>query len=541
MAQINTNLSSLSGLNSLNQSQKKLAESLIKLSSGQKINSAKDDAAGFAISEGFRSQINGLNVATRNANDGISYAQTAESALGEATTALQRIRDLSVQAANGTNNASDRASIQKEVDQLVSQVNQIAETTTFNGKKVLGSEFENLSFQIGANSGESLSVGGFDGRASSLGSQPGVVESRSDRAQLENAIVGSQGIQEGNASANDITDFTIAVDGVAPVDQINIAADEFGGAITSVQNTAELTDRNSANFGSGAAKSIAERINTLRSEGEESLQGVYASATTTLSSDDIVSADYSGNVDTSRATDIAKGSLENGDLQLNGVDIGPVDFEENDGSGSLVNAINAKSDSTGVSASVNKDGELLLTANDGRDIVVGTADADVSNTLFGGGEARFDAGFNDLRASGQVTVTAADSLSFSGADNALTGFDDLSLKGTKNNEQAVGTVLNADVTSVKGANATISSIDDALSQIGGFRSELGALQNRFESTVRNLQSVSESQQAARSRITDTDFAAEIAEMSKNLLQQQAGVAIQAQANAQSQSILSLLN
>jgi len=541
MAQINTNLSSLSGLNSLNQSQKKLAESLIKLSSGQKINSAKDDAAGFAISEGFRSQINGLNIATRNANDGISYAQTAESALGEATTALQRIRDLSVQAANGTNNASDRASIQKEVDQLVSQVNQIAETTTFNGKKVLGSEFENLSFQIGANSGESLTAKGFDGRASSLGSQPGVVESRSDRVQLENVVIGSQGIQEGNASANDITDFTIAVDGVAPVDQINIAADEFGGAITSVQNTAELTDRNSGSFGSGAAKSISERINTLRNEGVESLQGVYASATTTLSGNDVVSADYSGNVNKSKATDIAKGSLENGDLQINGVDIGPVDFEENDRSGSLVNAINAKSDSTGVSASANKNGELLLTADDGRDVVVSTSDAGVSNTLFGGGEARFDAGFTDLRASGQVTVSAADSLSFSGADNALTGFDDLSLEGTKNNEQAAGTVLNADVTSIKSANATISSIDDALSQIGGFRSELGALQNRFESTVRNLQSVSESQQAARSRITDTDFATEIAEMSKNLLQQQAGVAIQAQANAQSQSILSLLN
>ena len=333
MANINTNLSSLSGLNTLNQSQKKLTESLIKLSSGQKINSAKDDAAGFAISEGFRSQINGLNVATRNANDGISYAQTAESALGEATTALQRIRDLSVQAANGTNNASDRAFIQKEVDQLVSQVNQIAETTTFNGKKVLGSEFENFSFQIGANSGESLSASGFDGRASALGSQPGVVESRSDRIQLENVVTGSQGIQEGNASANDITDFTIAVDGVAPADQINIAADSFGGAIQTVQNTANLTDSNSADFGSGTAKSVAERINTLRSDGEESLQGVYASASTTLRSSDIVSADFTGNVDATKSSTVGDGSLKNGDLQINGVDIGSVDFEENDSSG----------------------------------------------------------------------------------------------------------------------------------------------------------------------------------------------------------------
>ena len=266
---INTNTSSLQGLNSLSQTQKKLTESLIKLSTGQRINSAKDDAAGLAISQRFTSQINGLNVATRNANDGISFAQTAESALGEATNALQRIRDLSLQAANGTNTGSDRVTIQKEVDQLVSQVNQIAENTTFNGKRVLGDEFSSLSFQVGANSDESITVSGFDG----------------------------------------------------------------------------------------------------------------------------------------------------------------LSVEEE----------------------------------------------------------------------------------------------------------------NTDVSSVSGANATIGSIDDALTQIGQFRSELGAVQNRFEATIRNLQSVSESQQAARSRITDTDFASEVAERSKNLLQRQAGIAIQAQANAQSQNILSLLN
>ncbi len=541
MAQINTNISSLQGLNSLSQTQKKLTESLIKLSTGQKINSAKDDAAGFAISQRFTSQINGLNVATRNANDGISFVQTAESALGEATNALQRIRDLSLQAANGTNTASDRSSIQKEVDQLVSQVNQIAENTTFNGKRVLGDGFSNLSFQVGANSDESIVVSGFDGRASALGSQPGALESRSDRVQLENVVTGSQGIQEGGAPADDITDFSIVVSGVPAVEQINIAGDTFGGAISTVQDTSDLTDRNNANFGSGTAKSIAERVNSLRENGEVSLDGVFASASTTFRGSEVTSADFSGSVDLAKASNVEQGSLTNGDLRINGVDIGPVSFEENDAAGTLVDAINAKTKVTGVIASVDQSGELFLAANDGRDIVVSTQSSDVSNALFGGGQSRFDAGFSDLRVSGQVTVSAQDTLTFSGVDNTLTGFDDLSVEGAKNNEQATGALVNADVSSISGANATIGSIDDALAQIGQFRSELGAVQNRFEATIRNLQSVSESQQAARSRISDTDFASEVAERSKSLLQRQAGIAIQAQANAQAQNILSLLN
>lgn len=541
MAQINTNISSLQGLNSLSQTQKKLTESLIKLSTGQKINSAKDDAAGFAISQRFTSQINGLNVATRNANDGISFAQTAESALGEATNALQRIRDLSLQAANGTNTASDRSSIQKEVDQLVSQVNQIAENTTFNGKRVLGDEFSNLSFQVGANSDESIVVSGFDGRASALGSQPGAVESRSDRVQLENVVSGSQGIQEGNASADDISDFSIVVSGVPVVEQINIVGDTFGGAISTVQNTSDLTDRNNSNFGSGTAKSIAERVNSLRENGETSLNGVFASASTTFRGSEVTSTDFSGNVDLAKASNVEQGSLKNGDLRINGVDVGPVSFEENDAAGTLVDAINAKTTVTGVVASVDQGGELFLAANDGRDIVISTQGSDVTNSLFGGGQSRFDASFSDLRVSGQVTVSAKDTLTFSGVDNTLTGFDDLSVEGAKNNEQATGALVNADVSSISGANATIGSIDDALTQIGQFRSELGAVQNRFEATIRNLQSVSESQEAARSRISDTDFASEVAERSKSLLQRQAGIAIQAQANVQAQNILSLLN
>ena len=537
---INSNLSSLIGINILNKQSKAIQSAFEKVSSGSRINSAKDDAAGLAISNRFQTQVGGLNVAVRNANDGISFAQTAESALNEVTGNLQRIRDLSLQAANGTLNASDRASIQKEVDQLTSEVSRIAETTTFNGKKVLSGALGELNFQVGANSNESVGVSGINTSLNSLGSQPGTVQSRSDRVRLEATELGTQGIQEGAADVGDITDFSVQVEGE---DAVNIADSSFGGAIETVNATSDLKDRDSANFGSGTAKSIAERVNDIRASGEEGFENVYASARTEFRASDVVTDDFSGSVDSANApnTNVAQGSLENGDLSINGVDIGPVSFEENDSSGSLVEAINAKSDVTGVTASVDQSGELVLAAEDGRDIVVDTASAEVSNNLFGGGDNRFDAQFSDLRVTGQVTITGNDSLSFSGASNELTGFDDLSVAGAQDNISAQGTVANADVSTAEAANNTVNAIDGALAQIDSFRAELGAVQNRFESSIRNLSNAAESQEAARSRIADTDLAKQLSELTKDLVKRQAGIAVQSQANAQSQQILGLLS
>lgn len=537
---INSNLSSLIGINILNKQSKAIQSAFEKVSSGSRINSAKDDAAGLAISNRFQTQVGGLNVAVRNANDGISFAQTAESALNEVTGNLQRIRDLSLQAANGTLNASDRASIQKEVDQLTSEVSRIAETTTFNGKKVLSGALGELNFQVGANSNESVGVSGINASLNSLGSQPGTVQSRSDRVRLEATELGTQGIQEGAADVGDITDFSVQVEGE---DAVNIADSSFGGAIETVNATSDLKDRDSANFGSGTAKSIAERVNDIRASGEEGFENVYASARTEFRASDVVTDDFSGSVDSANApnTNVAQGSLENGDLSINGVDIGPVSFEENDSSGSLVEAINAKSDVTGVTASVDQSGELVLAAEDGRDIVVDTASAEVSNNLFGGGDNRFDAQFSDLRVTGQVTITGNDSLSFSGASNELTGFDDLSVAGAQDNISAQGTVANADVSTAEAANNTVNAIDGALAQIDSFRAELGAVQNRFESSIRNLSNAAESQEAARSRIADTDLAKQLSELTKDLVKRQAGIAVQSQANAQSQQILGLLS
>jgi flagellin len=195
---------------------------------------------------------------------------------------------------------------------------------------------------------------------------------------------------------------------------------------------------------------------------------------------------------------------------------------------------------------VDRNGELVLTAEDGRDIILSTSSAQINNELFGGGDelgtARFDANFADLRVSGRVTVTGTDTINFEGNNITQLGMDanGLAAEGAESNVQAVGTIASADITTVDGANRLITSVDSALDQINSIRGQLGAIQNRFESTVRNLSSISESLAAANSRILDADFAAETATLSKNQVLQQAGISVLAQANALPQQVLSLL-
>ncbi len=544
---INTNISSINAQRNLNRSQGALQTSLQRLSSGLRINSAKDDAAGLAISNRFQTQVRGLSVAIRNANDGISFAQTTESALDEISTALQRMRDLSVQSANDTNSNSDRISLQAEVSQLVQEIDRIAKTTTFNNRPVLDGSNDKINFQIGANANQTVSVQGVDARSSSLGRQPGIVQSTGNRVFLDTAAdAGTQGVQEGANGAADIDDFTVRLASVANTDSINIADAAYGGNLSSA-SLVSLTDRTDADYGTGLAKTIAKRINDIRSSGEVSMQGVYATAKTEFRGSNIIAGDYSGTVDANGAsTAVGVGALNNGDLMINGVDIGPVEFLPSDSSGSLTKAINAKSDVTGVTASIDRNGELVLTAEDGRDIVISTSNAQVTNDLFGGGDElsaqRFDANFANMRISGRVTVTGTDTINFEGNDIDQLGMDanGLATDGAEDNVQAVGTIASADITTIDGANRLITSVDSALDQINSIRGQLGAIQNRFESTVRNLSSISEALSAANSRILDADFAAETANLSKNQVLQQAGISVLAQANGLPQQVLSLL-
>lgn len=564
---INTNISSLNAQRNLNRSQGALQSSLQRLSSGLRINSAKDDAAGLAISNRFTTQIRGLNQAVRNANDGISLAQTTEGALSEMTTALQRIRDLAVQSANDTNSASDRQSLQSEVDQLVSEIDRIAETTTFNGTKVLNGSRKSLSFQVGADANQTVSVAGVDAKSSSLGSQPGLVQTTSARMKADDGEF--PGAVQGLHSSNhtwptvSITNFTVRLNSVAASEAINIADAAYGGTITAAA-TGDLVDTENANYGTGLAKTLADRINTIRESGEESLQGVYATAFTIFDASELTANDLSGStINANAPTHVGNGSLQNGEIKINGVDIGPVTFQTNDADGSLTSAINAKSHITGVEASINNSGELILTAKDGRDILFDFANVDggaagqaersrIMNDLFGGGSDQtldrftgvIDAANGSLKITGQLRITANDTINFSGdaGDLSEAGVDaaGLSYQFAENNVQATGTVANADITTVDAANLTITSVDSALSQIDAFRADLGAVQNRFESTIRNLSGTSEALSAAKSRIQDADFASETAALSKNQVLQQAGISVLAQANALPQQALSLL-
>ncbi|MGR8932294.1 MAG: flagellin N-terminal helical domain-containing protein [Gammaproteobacteria bacterium] len=567
---INTNVSALTAQRNLNRSQSALQTNLQRLSSGLRINSAKDDAAGLAISDRFMSQINGLNQASRNANDGISLAQTAEGALDETTNALQRMRTLAVQAANDTNSLSDRQAIQLEIDQLVSEINRIGNTTQFNGKNILDGSNGSFSFQIGANAGQQLSVTMDDMRASALGQQPGAVQTVSTRVDFEAAdAAGNIGIADLNSAgaasgvALTLGDLTLSVANGAQ--NVDITVARYGGDINQYAS-GDLIDSNNINYGAGVAKDIAARVNSIRELGEVDVsgkvvfEGVYATARTDFNISDVASGDIA-QVGTSgmpalENSNVGAGSIANDGLTINGVNIGPVTMQENDAGGDLVNAINAKSDITGVTASVDKDGRLNLTAEDGRDIILQTKDAASANLIFNGGGSTVngsnDVGFDftdalSVRITGQVTYSAQGSLTASGTSLATMAGAGLSSgaitstgRGLEENVQAVGTIANADVTTVEGANTLMKSVDSALKQVDSFRANLGAAQNRFEMTIRNLDNVAENLAAANSRIRDADFAAETTAMTRNQILQQAGVSMLAQANAQAQGVLALL-
>jgi len=375
---INTNISSLNAQRNLNTSQNALALSLQRLSSGLRINSAKDDAAGLAISQRFTAQINGLNQAARNASDGISLAQTAEGALGEITNNLQRIRELAVQSRNATNSTTDRAALQTEAAQLRAEIDRVAASTAFNGVKLLDGSFTNAAFQVGANVGETITV---------------------------TAIINAQSAQLGTSTIAQVT-------------------------------------------------------------------GAAATAFTAITA---------------------------GDLTINGTSVGAIAVDTNaaNRAASIAAAVNSVSATTNVYATVLSSTQVTLTNSSGGSVVIAHAGASSTAATTG-----LTAG----------TTAAASS----------TGFAAL------------------DISSVAGADTAMTQMDAALSAVNTARATLGAVQNRFSSTVANLQTQAENLSASRSRILDADFAAETANLTRAQILQQAGTAMLAQANAQPNNVLALL-
>lgn len=500
---INTNVLSLNAQRNLNNSQSALATSLERLSTGLRINSAKDDAAGLAIAERFTTQIRGLNQAVRNASDGISLAQTAESALGELTNNLQRIRELAIQSANVTNSASDRAALDNEVQQRLDEIDRIARQTSFNGQKVLDGSLGNATFQVGANVGETISISlGTSVRTNQIGQ---VATATSATEVNTTALSGAGTIQVGSNAA------------------VTIGASVAGTAA-------------GQNAGSAYAKS--EAINN------SGVSGLTATAATNV---ELTIGDTTGT---------ASGDLYS--LRVNGQDIFASYDQNANGvltSGQIAAAINAQSSNTGVTAALSGT-DLRLSAADGRDIIIGQ---DLGGAAGGGisagaGGATTVNGVEYLDGTigtvANATATSVDATAVNGGRLTFTANENIIITGDGDDMGLASanftialdtnTLSGVNVTSVSEANNTISRVDSALEVISTLRSELGAIQNRFESTISGLQAVSENLAASRGRIQDADFAAETAALTKAQILQQAGVAVLAQANAQPQVVLSLL-
>jgi len=705
---INTNVASLNAQRNLNSTQSQLGVSLQRLSSGLRINSAKDDAAGLAISERFTTQIRGLNQATRNANDAISLAQTAEGALGEYGNILQRVRELAIQSANATNSSSDRQALNNESQQLIAEMTRISSQTQFNGQTILDGSFSAAQFQVGANANQTISVTIGDASTDALGaftfnnSQQAVSGtalaagdltinnvdvgvSASGSAQdiatainsvsnetavtatasttFEPAGAPTAGVQlstgdlviNGTAIGGTSLNYDVAAQGASIATQINSVSNTTGvtatansttGAITLASDTGRSISLTTNNGAAGATRAEnATGINlsttslTNLATNAVTVNGTFGNSTSTLTFANVADAEtftvgsasfsfastgttggsanaYTVGGYTDQATletaVLAAVNLArtNGDLDIDagssfaggaltvtssvlGVEAA-ADYVITDGGGGGFGAAttNAGSgiaegdtlqiagqtytftvgDSTGnnidlVQASTTTLASAIaaditnhsgatppttnITASNAANIVnisavaygtSGNTTVAATGTAVGVGElaenitAATDGAVNtaaaDVIRNGTLELTSSETFQISGNNAGNAGLATASVTLS-----AVNTV---DISSVTGANTAIGLIDGALDQVNSLRSELGAIQNRFESTISNLQGTTENLSAARSRIQDTDYASETAALTRAQILQQAGVSILSQANSLPQLVLSLL-
>ena len=481
---LNTNIDSLNAQRNLTNSKATLSQALQRLSSGLRINSAADDAAGLAISQQFTTQINGTNQAVNNANDAVSESQTAGGALSTLTDALQSIRTLAVESANGSNSAADRAALDAQVQQQIAEITRIASQTSFNGTKVLDGSSGVTTFQVGANVGNTISVNLAQGvRADQIGQ----VASGSGTNVTATALTGSNlTIQVGTGTA------------------VSIGASVAGSAGTTAGQS---------------AYSAYAKVQAINAAG---VAGLTASASTTATGAAAFSNITGGTSGTTYA------------LTINGVAIYAAGTAIATGqvlTGSAVaTQINLYSSQTGVTAGLSATGALQLTAADGRDI------NQVETVTPGTGGTGTGAGIAAAQTRGTITLSAASNIVIGGAGSADVGFN----AGGQTISLSAATLANADVLTVTGANNTIAAVDSALATVSAFQSQLGAIQNRFTSTVKNLQSTVQNLTSSRSTIQDADFAAETAKLTQSNVLQQAGISILAQANQQPQLILKLL-
>ena len=484
---INTNINSLTAQRNLGMNQSSLSTAIQRLSSGLRINSAKDDAAGLAISERFTAQIKGLDQAVRNANDGISLAQTAEGAMKASGDILQRVRELSVQSANATNSAGDRQAIQAEVGQLVSELDRISQTTEFNGQKLLDGSFGTQQFQVGANANQTITAATANLRTSGYGN---------------NQVLAAGGAGTlAAAGANSTTAGSLSINGALGSAVITVVVNSTAKA------NADLINAQKTSTGVGA---------TARNDTSLAFASTGA-YTLTLQSDNATTQAVSFSVSATGTSD---------------------------GLAAAVSAINDQSSKTGLTAALNSAGTaVVLTNASGNDMSISdTTVANAGNVTVqkldstgtaSGGSAVLTADTTAGTATvvGYITLDAEKSFAADVTTSSILSTD----AGSTLNK-----VANLDVTTFTKATDALKTVDSAISFISGQRAKLGALQSRFETTINNLSVTSENLSASRSRILDADFAKETANLSRAQILQQAGTAMVAQANQLPQGVLALL-
>ncbi|PSU91340.1 flagellin [Photobacterium kishitanii] len=510
---INTNVTAMTAQRNLNNASSSVADSMQKLSSGLRINSAKDDAAGMQISNRLTNQTNGLNVAMRNANDGVSMAQTAEGAMSESTTIMERMRELALQSANGSNSDKDREAMQKEMGDLQSEMNRIADTTSFGGQSLLDGSFGSKSFQIGSNSNETQSLELMDVSAHSVGRSYSGVATAAEATSADFKGGMSTGSSEFAFKLGD-AEHKIAV-------TQDMTAEDFQNKIN--------------NAGGVSNVSVTEKTAGIKAE--DAVQ-----ATQTLSG----------------ISTAVKGM----GLTIAGLD-NKVAVAKDATNQDIADAINAEiatteaaaaGSTTGMKAELDKDGNVLVTGKDDGsqlDIKADFAAAATGDKItIGNTEVVGDV--NVVAAAGEVTTNGAAAIAevagtfdidFSKAkfDTDIATYD----IGAGDKQINTGTVTTESVASLDlstqaGAQNAIDVLDSAMEQVDEKRAEIGAFQNRMSHTMSNLANINENVNASNSRIKDVDFASETINMTKGQILQQAGTSILAQAKQIPQAALSLL-
>jgi flagellin len=561
---INTNIAALNAQRHLTDISSKLDKSLERLSSGLRINKAADDASGMATSVFLRGQIRGLNQAARNANDAISMTQTAEGALDVTTNILLRLRELAVQAATDTTN---RELLIPEAEQLVAELTRIANDTEFVGNTLLNGSFQSGKIQIGANQGQTISFSIGDVRAAALGERATVtaaLDSGVDEGgltvgeiKINNRLVAATQETDDQVSVLDLTGTSaVASNGTLAglvingetIATVTTTSNDFLDLIVEAVNAATEDTHVAARAGSGNTlvltafdgRNISFDTSTAAVSGVLGLAVSYFASGLTIYNGEssaiakvaaIDSVKSYTSVDSLVQETSVTGSaavsglaLAAGDLFINGIDIGAVTVLDGDSNAALISAINAKSSSTGVSAGLDNQNQLVLTATDGRNISLvtttdGQAAIGIANDVYRGG----------------VKLNSSENFTIAGSTDDLGNID----------KKVYSTSLDfavslMDLSSQAGADDALATLDAALFQVNTTRSELGAIQSRVTLTIASLTTTSENLSASDSRIRDVDFSLETAIFTKNSILTQASTAILAQANQLPQLALQLL-